>query len=456
METQAQFSGELTTGTPGKVIWRFMLPIFIGNVLQQVYQMVDTIIVGQFVGTQAFAAVGSTSGIYFLLFGFIWGSTSGFTVLTAQKYGEGDFRGMRRSIGNAAVLSIIVTALLTAVTTLGMPALLRAMNTPEDLYRDTLSYIRVVSIGLFAQTLYNFMASLLRAVGNSRAPLFFLILSSIINIILDIILIIPLKLGISGAAIATVIAQGISGLLCLAYVWKRAPILHLSKKDWRLRRAIAMQELKVGIPMALQYAITAVGQIILQSAMNLLGSMAVAAYAAGSKVQVFMEQGPIALGSVMAVYCAQNMGAGNMARIRKGVRVANLQNVAYVLVVGTIVAFFGKYMTYLFVADSVPEIIGNVDVFLKTISVTCVLLGLLCIYRNGIQGMGYGPLSMIGGVIELIARAGAAVIVARYRSFFLACLGTPAAWLFAFLFFYVAYGRIMRRKEGGGMARARG
>ena len=443
---------ELTTGSPGKGILKFTLPIFAGNILQQIYQMVDNIIVGQFVGANAFAAVGATYGIFFLISGFIWGTTAGFTVLTTQKYGEGDAEKTRQTIGTAVWLSVIMTVLMTAITVAGMPWLLRLMNTPEDIYKEAYSYIIIICAGLAAQILYNLLAGILRAIGNSKIPLYFLILASVLNIFLDLLFIVPLGMGAGGAALATVISQGISGILCFVYIAVKVPYLHLTKSDFRFRREIAKRELLVGIPMALQYAITSIGMLIIQASLNLLGTLAVTAYSAGNKIDVILEQGPLAIGTAMATYSAQNLGAGKVKRIRQGVWAANRIMLVYFIVFGTLTAFGGKHLTYLFVSENVSDILGNVDLFLKIISSTGIFLGVLCIYRNCIQGMGHGVISLMGGIVELIARSIVAVITMRYQTFWGVCMGYPIAWLFAAIFFVIIYYVIINKYKTGGIS----
>lgn len=436
---------ELTLGSPQKAIFRFALPIFIGNILQQAYQMADNIIVGQFVGANAFAAVGSTYGIFFLITGLIWGTTVGFTVPIAQKYGEGDFSQMRKMVGTSIWLSIIISVSMTLITVTLMPWLLRFMNTPEEIYAEAYSYIIVICAGLFAQILYNLLACILRAIGNSRIPLYFLILSATLNIILDFIFILPFKMGTGGAALATVISQAISGFLCLIYIIKKVKILHLSKEELTFHKALAKEELLIGLPMALQYVITSIGMLVIQTSLNLLGTEAVTAYSAGNKIEVILEQGPIAIGSTMATYTAQNWGAQKHKRISQGVTASFKIMVAYFFIFGTLTAFYGKELTYLFISDSTASVLADVDLFLKIISSTGILLGILCIFRNCVQGMGFASISLIGGIVELIARTIVAFITMHYKTFGGICLGYPAAWLFASLFFIVVYCNIKRK-----------
>ena len=433
----------MTTGKPGKIILNFTLPIFLGNIFQQFYNMADTVIVGRFVGANALAAVGSTGTIIFLIIGFVLGMTAGFTVLTAQKFGAGDMKAMRQTVGGAAVLSIIVSAVLTAVSMLFMKPLLRFMQTPSDIFADAYAYIMIICAGIFAQMLYNLLASILRALGNSKIPLFFLILSALLNIALDLLLIIVFHLGAAGAAYATVIAQGVSGLLCLVYIVKKVPILHLERDDWKPKGHLLRMQLGVGFPMALQYSITAIGTMMVQTSLNLLGSMAVASFTAASKIEMLTTQLFTAMGTTMATYCAQNIGAGKVKRIREGFKSAMLISSVYSVVIAVVIMTVGKYLTYLFLSGDVTEIMGSVDIYLKCIGGFFIPLAAVNIFRNGIQGMGYGLLPMMAGVVELASRGIVAVIAARERSFVGVCLASPAAWVFAGIFLVAMYYYIM-------------
>ena len=308
---------DMTAGSPVKTILMFTVPIFVGNVFQQFYSMVDTIIVGKFVGTTALAAVGSVGTIMFLIIGFMLGLTAGFTVLTAQRFGAGDMKGMRKTVGSAATLSVIMTVIMTTISMLGMKPLLKFMNTPSDIFADAYHYIMVICAGIFATVLYNLLASILRAIGNSQIPLYFLILSALLNVVLDLLLIIVFRMGAAGAAYATVISQGVSGVLCLIYIIKKIPELKLEKSDFQLNGHIAKVQIGIGIPMALQYSITAIGSMMVQSSLNVLGSGAVAAFTAANKIEQVLTQAYVALGTTMATYCAQNIGAGKVKRIRQ-------------------------------------------------------------------------------------------------------------------------------------------
>ncbi|CVI72614.1 MAG TPA: MATE family efflux transporter [Candidatus Anaerobutyricum stercoris] len=435
---------DMTVGNPTKIILNFTLPIFIGNVFQQFYNMADAVIVGKFVGTKALAAVGSTGTIMFLIYGFVVGMTAGFTVLTAQKFGAGDLPAMRRTVAGASILSLIIGLILTAAFMLLMEPWLHLMNTPSDIYADAYSYIMIISGGILAQMLYNLLASILRALGNSKVPLYFLIFSALLNIALDLFFIIVFHMGAAGAAIATIISQGVSGLLCLVYIIKKVPILHMTREDWHPEGALLKRQMQIGIPMALQYSITAIGTMMVQSSLNILGSTLVAAFTAASKIEQVVTQAYVALGTTIATYGAQNMGAGNIPRIRKGFRSSTIIGIVYSFAAAALVMTVGKYMSYLFVSEDVALIIDSVDIYLKCVGAFFIPLTIVNIYRNGIQGLGYGLLPMMAGVAELIGRGVVAVIAARQHSYLGVCLASPAAWVLAAALLLVMYFYIVK------------
>lgn len=442
---------DMTMGKPFKMILNFTIPVFIGNIFQQFYSMVDAIIVGKFVGTKGLAAVGATGTITFLILGFLMGLTAGFTVLTSQKFGAGKMEEMRQTVGNAAVLSAIVSAIMTAVSMLGMRTLLVFMHTPADIFDDAYTYIMIICGGIFAQVLYNILASILRALGNSRTPLYFLIISAVLNIILDLVFIIVFHWGAPGAAWATVISQGISGILCLLYIVKYVPELRLKKSDWKLRGNLVKSQISVGIPMGLQFSITAIGTMMVQSALNMLGSYHVAAFTAGNKIENIFTQAYVALGTAMATYNAQNIGAGKLERVRDGFRKANIIGIGYSIITGIVLVTVGKYLSYLFISDNAAEVIPMVDTYLRCVGMFLIPLHFVNVLRNGIQGMGYGILPMMAGVAELAGRGVTAVIAAERMSYFGTCMASPMAWIIASalligMYFYVM--KDMKKKLG--------
>lgn len=424
---------DMTVGSPMKIILSFTLPIFLGNVFQQFYNMADAVIVGKFVGNKALAAVGSTGTIMFLIYGFVVGMTAGFTVLTAQKFGAGDMPAMRRTVVGASFLSLVVGLVLTAAFMVFMKPWLVLMHTPEDIFADAYAYIMIISAGILAQMLYNLLASILRALGNSRVPLYFLILAALLNIVLDLVLIIVFHMGAAGAAVATVISQGISGVLCLFYIIRKVPLLRLIRDDRHLSGDLLRTQIRIGIPMALQYSITAVGTMMVQSALNILGSTLVAAYTAAGKIEQIVTQAYVAMGTTMATYGAQNMGAGDVSRIRQGFKASTIIGIIYAVVSAVLVMTVGKYMTYLFVSEDVALIMDSVNTYLICVGIFFIPLAIVNIYRNGIQGLGYGLLPMMAGVAELVGRGAVAVIAAGRKSYLGVCLASPAAWILASL-----------------------
>lgn len=436
---------DMTTGKPSSVILNFTIPIFIGNIFQQLYSMVDTVIVGKFVGNEALAAVGSCGTLMFLILGFLMGLTAGFTVVTAQHYGAGNVKAMRQSVVSGAILSAVVSVVLTVASMLFMEDILHWMNTPADMYREAYSYIMVICGGIVAQVFYNFLAGILRALGDSKNPLYFLIFAAILNMILDIVFIVGLHMGAEGAAYATVISQGVSGLLCLFYIIRKVPELRLERGDWKINWDLAKWQMGIGFPMAFQFSITAVGTIVVQAALNILGSAAVAGFAAASKIEQIVTQAYIAIGTTMATYCAQNMGAGKIGRIRRGVRSATVIGIVYAVITGIVIFFGGKYMTMLFVSENLNTIMNYVDIYLKCVGISFVPLVFVNLYRSGLQGMGFGLLPMTAGIAELVGRSGAALIASCFGSYVGICLASPAAWVLAGGLLVWMYLAIMKR-----------
>lgn len=438
---------DMTVGKPASVIISFTIPILIGNIFQQFYNMADAIIVGRCVGNRALAAVGSTGTFMFLIYGLVTGMTVGFTVSTAQRFGAGDMDGMRKSVASAIKLAAVVTALMTAVTMIFMRPMLRLMNTPSDIFDDAYSYIMIICAGIAAQVLYNMLSAILRALGNSKTPLYFLILSALLNIGLDLVFIKVFRMGAAGAAYATVISQLIAGIASFIYIITKVPLLHLKKEDWAYDRVLVGNQLKVGFPMALQYSITAIGITMVQAALNKLGSTAVASYTAAGKIEQIAGQAYVAIGTTMATYCAQNRGAGRIDRIKEGFRSATCMGFIYSIIAGALIFFFGKYMTYLFVSEDISEVIGYVDTYLRCISLFFIPLTIVNVHRNGIQGMGFGILPMMAGVAELIGRGVASVVAAHYRSYIGICMGGPAAWVLAAALLIGMYHMVIRKLE---------
>lgn len=438
---------DMTTGSPIRLILTFSIPLLIGNVFQQFYSMADTIIVGRTIGTDALAAVGATGGMSFLILGFITGVTGGFAVITAQRFGANDPDGVRHSVAVSTWLCLIITAVLTVLSMFAAMPMLQLMHTPDNIIQDAYAYIIIIYAGTGASIFYNMISSILRALGDSKTPLYFLIIACVLNIILDFVCILNFKMGVAGAGVATVIAQLVAALLCVIYTAKKFPILRMKKSDWKLDGFSALLHLRVGLPMALQFAITATGVMVLQSALNGFGSATIAAYTAGSKVQQLAMQPMNTFGITMATYAAQNLGAGRIDRIREGVRKCTLVSFLFCLGGGLLMIFCGDLFVRLFITNPSEEVLQNARIYLLISAVFFIVLSLLFIYRNTLQGMGLAFMPTMAGVIEFIMRTGAAFGLAAPLGYVGVCLADPIAWLGATIPLIVTYCIVIRRME---------
>lgn len=435
----------MTTGNPAKLILMFTLPLIAGNIFQQLYILIDTLIVGRTIGVNALAAVGSTGSLMFFMIGFVIGLTTGFSIITGQRFGAGDHDGVRQSAAACAILSVFSSLLLTLFGVLTARPLLEIMQTPPEIIDDAYKFIAIIYAGISATLLFNMLSNLIRALGDSRTPLFFLILASLLNIALELLFILVFGWGVAGAAIATVIAQAISGFLCLHYIAKYLPILRLTKKDWHLSKDILWQHLRIGLPMGFQASIIAIGAIVLQVALNHLGPTAIAAYAAAQKIDMIAGMPMMSFGMAMATYTAQNFGANNIGRIRHGVNQCVLMSVSFSVLVGAFNIFFGGWMTGWFVGDQAPEVIALAEIYLKINGSCYWILALLFIYRYTLQGLGQSLVPTFAGVMELGMRVFAALVMAEYFGFAGVSAASPLAWVGSVVPLIIAYYFLMRR-----------
>lgn len=422
---------DMTRGNPVKLILLFSIPLLIGNIFQQFYSMVDTIIVGRFVGVDALAAVGSTGSMVFLVNGFATGLTSGFAVLVSQKFGAKDEKGLRKSVSSAVTLTVISVVIVTLISLICGKPLLKLMNTPDNIMADAYTYIKIIYGGLVTTVAYNLIASILRALGDSKTPLYFLIISSVLNVILDLVFIINFKMGVAGAAYATIISQGVSAILCLIYTYKKFTILRLKKEDFKVKKRYYYKHLKIGIPMALQFSITAIGIMTVQGALNVFGSTVIASYTAASKALQLVMQPAITFGVTMATYCGQNLGAREYGRIKDGVKACTKISIITSIVAGAVLIFLGKYFVMMFITNPDAEILKYAQQVLDISAIFFIPLGLIFIYRNALQGIGDSFIPMMAGAYELIARAIVAFTLPRYLEFWGICLADPVAWFAA-------------------------
>lgn len=436
---------DLTVGSPMKLILNFAIPMLFGFLFQQFYNMVDTIIVGKCLGVSALASVGSTSSINFMIIGFCTGVCSGFAIPVAQKFGAGDYAGMRRFVANAGWLAAAFAAVMTTVVGFLCMHILQWMNTPEDIIQGAYDYIFVIFLGIPVTYLYNLLAGIIRSLGDSKTPVYFLLLSSLLNIALDFFTILVLGMGVGGPAIATVISQGISAVLCLIYMIRHYPILHMKQDEWKPDPSKFLVLCGMGIPMGLQYSITAIGSVVLQTAVNALGSMAVAAVSTGSKVSMFFCCPFDALGGTMATYAGQNVGAKKLDRVKEGLKAASLIGMLYSVIAFVVLLFGGKYIALLFMDADQTEIIGRVATFLAANSLFYIPLTLVNVVRFTIQGMGFSTFAILAGVCEMAARSLVGFCLVPVFGFLPACFASPLAWVFADIFLVPAFFHCLKR-----------
>lgn len=437
-------SKDMTQGSPIKLILAFFVPLMFGMLFQQFYSMMDTIIVGKFLGVNALAAVGSTGSINFMVIGFCMGICNGFAIPVAQRFGAKDYHYLRKYVANGVWLAAVFAAVMTIVVCILCRNILQWMNTPSDIIEGAFDYIFVIFLGIPVIYLYNLLSSIIRSLGDSKSPLMFLIISSLMNIGLDLALILIFDMGVAGAAWATVISQGISGVLCLIYMKKKYDVLKMSKEEWKTDKDCMIKLCNMGIPMGLQYSITAIGSVILQTSVNTLGSMAVASVTAANKVSMFFCCPFDAMGSTMSTYAGQNLGAGELKRITKGVLSCCLIGLIYSVIAFGILFFFGPKIALLFLDAGETDILGNVRLLLIVNSAFFMTLALVNIVRFTIQGLGYSKLAIIAGVCEMVARAVVGAFLVPAIGYLGVCFASPVAWIFADLFLIPAYICIMR------------
>lgn len=430
---------DMTEGKPLSLILHFCIPMLVGNIFQQLYNMVDSVVVGRFVGQDALAAVGSTGSISFLVIGFVTGCTSGFAIPVAQTFGAGDYVGMRKHVANSMYLSILISAVLTTLTMIFTRPLLELMNTPENIIDSAYDYIIVIFGGIAVTMLYNILASVLRALGDSKTPLLFLAVASVLNIILDLLFVIGFKLECLGVGFATVIAQAISAVLCLIYIKKRYPILTFSKDELRADKTCSGRLLSVGLPMAFQFSITAVGSIILQTAVNSLGSGIVAAVTIANKIQMIVTQPMETMGVTLATYGGQNLGAGRIDRVKKGISQSLIVILIYSFAAFAVVTLLGEYIAMLFIKPEEMAVMDEVKQFLFCNGMFYPILAILFVLRNSLQGLGFGLLPMMAGVCELVARTVIAFALVGTLGYTAICFASPAAWVAADILLAVIY-----------------
>ena len=424
---------DMTVGNPLSIILKFTWPLFLGNIIQQLYNIVDTVIVGRFVGDKALAAVGSTGTLMFLFIGVANGMVTGFSVLTSQRYGAKDEDGVKKTFTNGIYLSLILSILQTLFSILFLRYLLTWMNTPDSIYDYAYAYISTITMGVTATVFNNYFASLLRAIGNSKMPLFFLMMSAGINVVLDLVFIIFFGMETFGAAVATVISQACSAVAGVIYILVKVPVLRPSRKHWKLHRATAGKQFLLGLPMALANGITASGTVIMQSAINLFGDVAVTAITAANKFSSIINMGMFSVGQTMPAYVGQNTGARNMDRIREGIKAAmkifSIYSAAAAVIVITLTP---TVMRIFFPAGTdISVFIPYAMIYIIESAVCYIALSMIFIYRSSMQGAGFAFVAMSLGIAEFIARLVCSTLSKIFHNYYLAVGCDPIAWIVA-------------------------
>ena len=436
---------DMTRGNAFKLIIGFSVPLLFGMLFQQFYSIVDSIIVGKYLGVSALAAVGATGSINFMVIGFCMGVCNGFAIPIAQKFGAGDYKYLRKYVANSGWLAIMFSVVMTFIICILCRNILVWMQTPDDIIDGAYDYIFVIFLGIPATYLYNLLSAIIRSLGDSKTPLVFLIISSILNIILGIFFIVNMNMGVAGSAWATVIAQIISGILCFIYMRKKYEILKFNKDELKMDNECIKYLCYIGIPMGLQYSITAIGSVILQAAVNGLGSIVVASVSSASKIITFLCCPFDALGSTMATYAGQNSGARKPERISEGLKASIIIGSVYSGIALVVSILFGNHIALLFVNSGELEIISQVSLYLIVNSIFFVPLCLVNTVRFTIQGMGFSIFAILAGVCEMVARGLCGFVVVPVFGYIAVCLASPIAWIFADAFLIPAYKIVLRK-----------
>ena len=434
----------MTSGNSLKLLLTFMAPLIIGNIFQQMYSISDIIIVGRTIGVNALASVGAAAPIFMLLVMVTMGLCNGFTVLTGQFFGAGDLPKMRRSVAMSMMLSIAVVIILAVSMHIVIDPLLAMMNLPEILYADTRSYILIVAEGLWAMMAYNFFSAVLRALGDSKTPVAFLIFATIINVGLALLFILKFGMGVPGSAYALVMAQGISAFLCVIYMWKHFPVLRLQKGDWRWDTRFALSHLKIGLPMAGQFSILGIGILLIQSITNSFGPNTIAGFTAAIRVEQLALQPMASFGIAMAAFSAQNYGARQFRRIREAVKKCSLIAMAFAFCAGVLIFFFSENIIGIFIEEGNPDVVKDALLYLHCSVPFYFFLSQVFIYRSAVQGMGIGMVPLASALIELGMRTGVAKFLATDWGYRGVCYASPVAWVAGSIFLFFAYHYFIR------------
>ena len=438
---------DLTEGEPAKLIFYFTLPLLAGNVFQQLFGFVDTLIVGRFLGVEALAAVGCTDSLMFLMLGFVMGMTSGFSIFTGQRFGAKDYAGIRYSVVVCMTLSIIATIILSAVGVIYCRELLILMQTPPEILDGAYSFIVIIYGGVGGFVIIQMQSNLIRALGDSKMPTVIQATTLCLNIALEPVAIIVLDLGIPGAAGSTIVSLILGNIICFLYIKKKVPLLHITGEDFYFDKEIILEHLKIGLPMGFQASIIAIGAVVLQMALNGLGPVAVASFAAAQRVDAIATMPMMSFGIAIAAYTAQNFGAKKFSRISDGVKKTVLMSCSFSVAIAIINILFGTKLIEIFVGEGQDQIIEYGQIFLVTNGVCYWILALLFIFRSALQGLGKSFVPTVAGAMELIMRIAAAIFLVDLWGYQGACLANPMAWVGSCIPLVIAFFIIRRNMQ---------
>ena len=420
---------DLTEGSPAKLIFYFTLPLLAGNVFQQLFGFVDTLIVGRFLGVEALAAVGCTGSLMFLMLGFVMGATSGFSIYTGQRFGAKDYDGIRYSVVVCMALALVMSIILAIIGVAYCRELLVFMDTPPEILEGAYSFIVIIYGGVGGFIFLQMQSNLIRALGDSKMPTIIQATTLCIDIALEPVAIILLGLGIPGAAGATIVSLIIGNIICFVYIRKKIPLLHTKKEDWHFDKAVVLEHLKIGLPMGFQSSIIAIGAVILQIALNGLGPVAVASFAAAQRVDGIAVMPMMSFGVAIAAYTAQNFGAQKFERIHEGVKKTILMSCSFSVVAAIFNILFGAEIIKLFVGEGQEQIVEYGQLFLTVNGLAYWIMALMFIFRFTLQGLGQALIPTFAGAVELVMRIIAAVVLVEYWGYLGACLAAPMAWI---------------------------
>lgn len=437
----------MTEGRPGKLIVAFALPLMLGNVFQQLYTVVDTMVVGKYLGVGALAALGAADWMNWMMLGIVQGFTQGFAILMAHEFGAERYDRLRGVVGNSAVLSLFFSLLLVVLGQMAAHPVLLILQTPEDIMPGALLYLRIMFLGIPIVMAYNLLACILRSLGDGKTPLQAMVVASVTNILLDLLFVMVFQWGIAGAAVATLIAQVVSGLFCLYHIGK-LEILRLDRADYRVQSQVFRRLLGLGFPMAFQNCIIAIGGMIVQFVVNGFGVLFIAGFTATNKLYGVLEIAATSYGYAMITYVGQNLGAGKYSRVRKGMRAAVAIAVATSVVIAVVMLSFGKLILGCFISGTPEEVTQTMEVayfYLAVMSVCLPILYILHVTRAAIQGMGNTKLPMVSGIVEFLMRTVAALLlplaVGEIGIFF----AEIAAWIGADVVLVASYFAVARK-----------